>query len=132
MSTRQLQQALDAADERMTMLGLDMCVEAEIEVAYQIRNTGPQILVASQYMESRNWPYHLVFQQLRSELGRMSLEGLAENSSNETSSVSPLGLWKWAQIAELLKALGELSEIALTDCNPQSLHFKNDLPQDRI
>ena len=79
MSTRQLQQALDAADERMTMLGLDMCLEAQIEVAYQIRNTGPQILIASQYMESRNWPYHLVFQQLQSELGRMSLEGLGAN-----------------------------------------------------
>jgi len=79
MSTRQLQQALDAADEQMTMLGLDMCLEAQIEVAYQIRNTGPQILLASQYPETRNWPYHLVFQQLQSELGRMSLEGLGAN-----------------------------------------------------
>ena len=79
MSTRQLQQALDTADTPMTMLGLDMCVEAQIEVACQIRNTGPQILIASQYMESRNWPYHIVFQQLQSELGLMTLEGLAAN-----------------------------------------------------
>ena len=77
MSTRQLQQALDAADTRMTILGLDMCVEAEIEIAYQIRNTGPQILIASQYQESRYWPYRSVFQQLESKLDSMTLEGLA-------------------------------------------------------
>ena len=79
MSTRQLQQALEAADTPMTILGLDMCVEGDIEVAYQLRNTGPQILIASQYLESTNWPYHTVFQQLQSklEIDSLTLEGLA-------------------------------------------------------
>ncbi len=77
MSTRQLQEALDAADTPMTILGLDMCLEGQIEVAYQLRNTGPQILIASQFKESRNWPYRTVFQQLESKLDSMTLEGLA-------------------------------------------------------
>ena len=78
MSTRQLQQALTAAAP-MTVLGLDMCVEADTEVAYQLRNCGPQILIASQFKESRNWPYHTVFQQLQDKLpyDSLTLEGLA-------------------------------------------------------
>ena len=79
MSTRQLQQALQAAEAPMTVLGLDMCVEADTEVAYQLRNSGPQILIASQFQESRNWPYHTVFQQLQDKLpdDSLTLEGLA-------------------------------------------------------
>ena len=78
MSTRQLQQALDAAGTPMTMLGLDMCVEGDVEVAYQLRNTGPQILITSQFLESTNWPYHTVFQQLQSKLETDSLTLEAE------------------------------------------------------
>ena len=79
MSTRQLEQALKAADAPMTILGLDMCVEADTEVAYQLRNSGPQILIASQFKESRNWPYHTVFQQLQDKLpyDSLTLDGLA-------------------------------------------------------
>ena len=79
MSNRELQQALDAADDRMTILGLDMCVEGDIEVAHQLRNSGPQILIASQFMESTNWPYHTVFQQMQPKLesDSLSLEALA-------------------------------------------------------
>ena len=79
MPTRQLQQALTNADSSMTILGLDMCLEGDIEVAYQLRNSGPQILIASQFMESTNWPYHTVFQQLQSKLesDNLSLEALA-------------------------------------------------------
>jgi hypothetical protein len=79
MSNRELQQALDAADNPMTILGLDMCVEGDLEVAYQLRNTGPQILIASQFMESTNWPYHTVFKQLQSKLesDSLSLDSLA-------------------------------------------------------
>ena len=42
MSTRQLQQALTNADSPMTILGLDMCLEGDTEVAYQLRHAGPQ------------------------------------------------------------------------------------------
>jgi uncharacterized repeat protein (TIGR02543 family) len=79
MSTRQLQQALTNADSPMTILGLDMCLEGDTEVAYQLRHAGPQILIASQFMESTNWPYHTVFQQLQPKLDidGLTLEGLA-------------------------------------------------------
>ena len=79
MSTRELQAALTNAESPMTILGLDMCVEGDIEVAHQLRHTGPQILIASQFLESTNWPYHTVFQQLQSKLetDSLTLEGLA-------------------------------------------------------
>jgi hypothetical protein len=77
MSTRQLQQALEAADAPMTILGLDMCVEGDIEIAYQLRNSGPQIFMASQFQEARYWPYLAVFQQLQDRINDTTLEGLA-------------------------------------------------------
>ena len=77
MSLRQLRQALDAADTHMTIVGLDMCVMGEAEVAYEIRNTGAQLLIASQFQETRNWPYLTVFQQLESKLATLTPEALA-------------------------------------------------------
>ena len=77
MTLRQLRQALDAADTHMTIVGLDMCVMGEAEVAHEIRNTGAQILIASQFQETRNWPYLTVFQQLESKLATLTPEALA-------------------------------------------------------
>jgi hypothetical protein len=77
MSTRGLQQALEQADTPMNILGLDMCEEADIEVAYQVRNSGPQVFIASQYMESRDWPYRTVFAQLEGKLDEMSYQELS-------------------------------------------------------
>lgn len=68
MSTRELQQALEAADTPVTILGLDMCVEADVEIAYQLRNSGPQVFIASQIQETKEWPYRTVFQQLEAKL----------------------------------------------------------------
>ncbi|MEI6194444.1 MAG: clostripain-related cysteine peptidase [Verrucomicrobiota bacterium] len=77
MSTRQFQQALETADARMAIVGLDMCQEGYAEVAHQLRNTGTEILVFSQYEEDRNWPYRAVFQQLDQRQGRMDNCALA-------------------------------------------------------
>jgi hypothetical protein len=127
MSTRQLQQALDAADTRLTMLGLDMCVEGEIEVAYQLRNTGPQILIASQYMETRNWPYHVVFQQLQSQLGLMTLEGLAANfcqafvaSHSDPLDNGTLAVIRLNQINALTAALAGFADTMTTNYTDQA------------
>lgn len=77
MTTRQFQQALTAADAPMTILGLDMCEEGYVEIAYQLRNTGPEILIASQYMEDRDWAYRAVFQQLENRQGNLDNRALA-------------------------------------------------------
>ena len=77
MTLRQLRQALDAADTHMTIVGLDMCLMGEAEVAYEIRNTGAQLLIASQFAETRNWPYLTVFQQLEAKLATLTPEALA-------------------------------------------------------
>jgi len=77
MSTREFEQALLAAEVPMTIVGLDMCVEGQIEIAHQLRNTGAQLLLASQYKETRDWPYLTVFQQLESRLATLTPEALA-------------------------------------------------------
>ena len=77
MTTRELQQALDASKTSINILGLDMCVEGAIEIAHQLRNCDLQLLIASQYKESRNWPYLTVFQMLESKLAAITPEALA-------------------------------------------------------
>ena len=124
MATRQLQQALLAAHTPMTVLGLDMCVEADVEIAYQLRNTGPQILIASQFMESRNWPYHTVFQQLQDKLpyDSLTLEGLAtlfcqafvDSHSGPTDS-GTLGAFRLNQIEPLTAAVAGFAEAMTTN-----------------
>ena len=124
MSTRQLQQALKAAEAPMTVLGLDMCVEADAEVAYQLRNSGPQILIASQFMESRNWPYHTVFQQLQDKLpsDSLTLEGLAtlfcqafvDSHSGPTDS-GTLGAFRLNQMDALTAAVAGFADTMTTN-----------------
>jgi len=126
MSTRQLQQALDAADAPMTILGLDMCMEGQIEVAYQLRNTGPQILIASQLKESRNWPYRIVFQQLESKLDSMTLEALAAlfcdtfvASHSEPLDSGTLGAIQLTNVNALAVALDDFADTLATNYTNQ-------------
>ncbi len=124
MSTRQLQQALTNADTPMTILGLDMCVEADTEIAYQLRNSGPQILIASQFMESRNWPYHTVFQQLQDKLpyDSLTLEGLATlfcqafvDSHSDPMDSGTLGAFRLNQMDALTAAVAGFADTLTTN-----------------
>lgn len=72
ISTRQMQEALDNAAGKITILGIDTCLEGYLEIAYQVRNSGPKIMIASQYQESSavtyespSWPYITIFSKLQ-------------------------------------------------------------------
>ena len=126
MSTRELQEALEAADTPMTILGLDMCVEGQIEVAYQLRHSGPQTLIASQYQESRNWPYYTVFQQLESKLDQMSVEGLSAlfcqafvNSHSGPGDSGTLGAIRLNKVEALTTALAAFADTMMADYSDQ-------------
>jgi hypothetical protein len=129
MSTRQLQQALTNADSPMTILGLDMCVEGDIEVAYQLRNTGPQILIASQFQESTNWPYHTVFQQLQPKLDidSLTLEGLAAlfcdgfvELHSDPTATGTLAATRLYQMDALTAAVAGFADAMATNCTNQA------------
>jgi hypothetical protein len=108
----------------MTILGLDMCVEADTEIAYQVRNTGPQILIASQFQESRNWPYHTVFQQLQDKLpfDSLTLEGLAilfcqafVDSHSDPMDSGTLGAFRLNQMDALTAAVAGFADTMTTN-----------------
>jgi hypothetical protein len=84
ITTRAMQGALEHASTKMDILGLDTCLEGFIEVAYQIRNSGPKIFIASQYQESSSgqnesasWPYAVIFRQFNKSGGEMDGKTLA-------------------------------------------------------
>ena len=124
MSTRQLQQALQATGTPMTVLGLDMCVEADTEVAYQLRHSGPQVLIASQFKEARNWPYHTVFQQLQNKLpyDSLTLDGLATlfcqafvDSHADPMDSGTLGAFRLNQMDALTAAVAGFADTMTTN-----------------
>jgi hypothetical protein len=123
MSTRQFQQALNSADARMAIVGLDMCQEGYAEVAHQLRNTGPEILIFSQYQEDRDWPYRAVFQQLDQRQGRMDNRalaillceaGVAKYPTNQPATLTAVRL---DQVAALTDTMATFADAMLADAN---------------
>lgn len=56
--TRELEAALNQMDTQPDLIGFDACLMGMMEVAYQIRNTGAKVMVASEAIEpASGWPY---------------------------------------------------------------------------
>ena len=127
MSTRGFSSALTAADVPMTILGIDMCVEGQIEIAHQVRNSGAQIYIASQFIETRNWPYLTVFQQLESKLATLTPEALAilfcdayvQQFSDPTVNAT-LAATRLDQVNALTAAVAGLADAMITNATDQA------------
>jgi hypothetical protein len=65
---KEMQQAIDAAASVMTLIGFDACLMNMIEVAYQIRNTGAEVMVGSEETEPGDgWPYDTLLADLKAD-----------------------------------------------------------------
>lgn len=74
---KEVKNAMNAASTDMTLIGFDACLMGMIEVAYELRNTGPTVMVASEETEpGAGWPYNTI---------------LADLVANPTWSASQLG-----------------------------------------
>jgi hypothetical protein len=66
LSTREVAWALTSAATDMDLIGFDACLMGMVEVAYEIRETGASIMVASEEIEPLDgWPYDLVLGDLQ-------------------------------------------------------------------
>jgi hypothetical protein len=62
---KEVRTALDGADYDVDLLGFDACLMGMLEVAYEIRNTGPGIMVGSEETEPGDgWPYDTILADL--------------------------------------------------------------------
>ncbi len=67
---REVRQALQTADVPVNLIGFDACLMAMVEVAYEIRDAGPSVMVASEELEPGDgWPYDAILGQLAANPG---------------------------------------------------------------
>ncbi len=129
LSTKALQQALDAAEAgKITVLGFDTCLEGYIEVAYQVRNSGPDIMIGSQYKESTSvtydsasWPYLPIFSKLNNQTD-MSNEALGALVCNEfirkfdvQSQTDTLSVTKLSKLDALTEKIASFADAMIAD-----------------
>lgn len=90
LESRELRSALDAATHGVSLIGFDACLMAMVEVAYEVRGTGPSVMVGSEKTEpGAGWPYNTVMAGLKAnpawspaELGAWIVDKYYESYGN--------------------------------------------------
>lgn len=66
LTMREVQTALQAARNRVQLLGFDACLMSMLEVGFEVKDTGPAVMVASEEGESlAGWPWGAVLKALK-------------------------------------------------------------------
>ena len=90
------EQALTNAVAPMTIVGFDTCLMAAVEAAYQLRHSGAEVYIGSQYMETKGWAYPEFLQELEQAKGQIGPRALAARvcdlSVNKYSPRDPAAL----------------------------------------
>lgn len=80
----------------MDIVGYDTCNMAEIQAAYQLRNTGAGLFIGSQYMETMGWAYSEFLRELNNSGGEMTPRALStricELSAAKYAPINPVAL----------------------------------------
>lgn len=111
--TSEVQEALDAADQDVDLIGMDACLMAMVEVAHQFRSTGADVMAGSEATEpGAGWPYDTILENLvnassstAQELGSIIVEDYYRYYSGQTQSAVDLGLAD--ELATLTKSFVE-------------------------
>lgn len=56
-----------AVEQPLDMLGMDACLMANVEVAYEIRTTVRSLVASEELVPGHSWPYRSIFQTLQAE-----------------------------------------------------------------
>jgi hypothetical protein len=54
----------DKIDQPLELLGMDACLMASLEVAYQIRDNTRYMVASEELVPGHSWPYNVIFQKL--------------------------------------------------------------------
>ena len=115
---REVRQALQTADVPVHLIGFDACLMGMVEVAYEIRDAGPSVMVASEELEPGDgWPYDAILGQLAAnpgwsvaQLGYAIVElyyaSYSESTPMRTQSV--IDLTKAAPLAESVSGFADV------------------------
>ena len=113
ISTRGLQEALDAASSEIAVVGFDACSMNMIEVAYQLRNTGTRVFIASQNEEDYyGWDYVKLFSALQarpSEITEHEIGTLVvDDFMDKNKKMCPK--WPWTHTAIDITAMHSIGD----------------------
>jgi len=115
---REVRQALQTADVPVHLIGFDACLMGMVEVAYELRDAGPSVMVASEELEPGDgWPYDAILGQLAAnpgwsvaQLGYAIVElyyaSYSEGTPMRTQSV--IDLTKAASLAESVSGFADV------------------------
>ncbi|NCD32055.1 MAG: hypothetical protein EOL87_01420 [Spartobacteria bacterium] len=71
------EQGISNAVVDLDIIGYDTCLMAAIESAYQLRHSGAEVYIGSQYMETMGWAYAEFLRELQVNNGQMTARALA-------------------------------------------------------
>ncbi|MCX7804014.1 MAG: clostripain-related cysteine peptidase [Planctomycetota bacterium] len=113
MPTRQMREALDAAGVRLDLIGFDACLMGMIEVAYELKDIGASVMVASEKTEpGPGWPYDTILRGLvanpswtPAQLASRIVDAYYESYGGETMAAFDL-----SRIGSLAEAVWSLAD----------------------
>ncbi len=122
LDNRELKEALrqavqQAGLERIDILGMDACLMAMLEVAYQVRDTCRYVIASEEVEPMRGWPYDIFLDALTNE-PKMDARTAAEEAvsryvrSYDTGVLSPdvtLSALDMARLPDLITALNQFA-----------------------
>lgn len=114
---KEIREALDAATTPVHLIGFDACLMGMVEVAYELRNAGPKIMVASEELEPGDgWPYDAILTELAAhpawsgaELGYAIVElyYASYDEGTQTRTQSVIDLTKAASLADSISVFAD-------------------------
>jgi hypothetical protein len=108
---KEVKNAMDAAATNVHLVGFDACLMAMTEVAYELRGTGPTVMVGSEKtVPGTGWPYDTILADLKAnptwtpaELGTCIVDRYYESYGNDETQ-SCMDLTQMNSLANLISA----------------------------
>lgn len=118
LNTKEVQYALNSASGIIDLIGFDACLMSMIEVAYEIRDTGVNIMVGSEeYEPAWGWPYQAILADMQtnpamtpSELSISIVDRYYESYSNDFT-LSAININQIDSLANVVSCLAEDMQI---------------------
>ena len=118
----------------LDLLGMDTCVMATLEVAYQVRQHVRYLVASEELVPGRSWPYDTILGKLHSvpekdphDLSALIVQQYVEYYTQNQPSLNYGDVTKVAldlsRISELVQPVNKLSKALLADMDQQANHF---------
>lgn len=120
----------EAVGQPLELLGMDACLMANLEVAYEVRNAVRYLVASEELVPGHSWPYKEIFGVLRTnpgfggaEFAKLVVEkyvGFYKHNPPPGGDVTKVAL-NLSRIGDVSNGLGKLAEAILSKIDSQAL-----------